>query len=278
MKHKPAFTLVELLVVIGIIALLISILLPALGRAREQAASVQCLSNLRQIGQASFIYAGVWKGYLPNPFADTDIYEFNQTQAAAISRILKGNTGIFYCPVNNLPDPHGLRQIVPTDFYPPDQGGTWDTNNPSTSGRMYYWWVADPVGSDPETFTEDANGFPSITQWAGSLHSNKYFWDSNHDGNLTDEYMRRLGQKNAYGIVIATDWSQQMGTSSTAGWFFIHGRQTWIQGPSNSTTFASVSHTSRCWKNNLYGDGHAQSVSPGECKPRWGPSSAAACW
>jgi prepilin-type N-terminal cleavage/methylation domain-containing protein/prepilin-type processing-associated H-X9-DG protein len=63
--RKSAFTLVELLVVIGIIALLISILLPALNRARASANNVKCLSNLRSIGQAVMIYVNQNKGSLP---------------------------------------------------------------------------------------------------------------------------------------------------------------------------------------------------------------------
>src|SRR5262245_16135453 len=113
---RNAFTLVELLVVIGIIAVLISVLLPALSRAREQSKRVQCLSNLRQIGMALVAYTIENKGGLPGvasrstPWPEDWIYwqkdrpTFSATQGpgtfadSRIARYLGKNEGVMFCP------------------------------------------------------------------------------------------------------------------------------------------------------------------------------------
>jgi prepilin-type N-terminal cleavage/methylation domain-containing protein/prepilin-type processing-associated H-X9-DG protein len=66
-KRKSGFTLVELLVVIGIIALLISILLPALNKAREAANSIKDAANLSTIGQGLHMYFAQYNGFIPGP-------------------------------------------------------------------------------------------------------------------------------------------------------------------------------------------------------------------
>jgi len=72
-KNKSGFTLVELLVVISIIALLVSILMPALGSARKQAMQLVCATNLRSLGQGIVMYSDENDGRLPmNFYQDLD--------------------------------------------------------------------------------------------------------------------------------------------------------------------------------------------------------------
>ena len=68
MSRRRAFTLVELLVVIGIIALLIAMLLPVLSKAKENARAVACQSNQRQLATGFLLFAQDNKGQLPGNF------------------------------------------------------------------------------------------------------------------------------------------------------------------------------------------------------------------
>ena len=108
-RRATGFTLVELLVVIGIIAVLISILMPALAGARRQAKRVNCAAYLRQIGQAYHMYAGQNRKY-PSPvvrgnwpFGDFGLHGFNSGNNAAGYCVLFQDgylpeKNLFYCP------------------------------------------------------------------------------------------------------------------------------------------------------------------------------------
>jgi prepilin-type N-terminal cleavage/methylation domain-containing protein/prepilin-type processing-associated H-X9-DG protein len=89
-RTQHAFTLVELLVVIAVIAVLIALLLPALKKAREQALQVACLSNMRQISLATFMYVGENKGHWPQPF------KWDMTINPPYGQRVGSNEGIFY--------------------------------------------------------------------------------------------------------------------------------------------------------------------------------------
>jgi len=134
-RSSRGFTLVELLVVIGIIAVLISVLLPTLGRARESGRRIACMSNLRQLSLAVLMYEQQWKRLpgpiLPAVFDPELVNDPNGPFSPPTSLYYKsrqwGNTDVLMKYVNNS------RQV----FFCPASLEVRDTARPWWSGSAY---------------------------------------------------------------------------------------------------------------------------------------------
>jgi prepilin-type processing-associated H-X9-DG protein len=198
-RTYSAFTLVELLVVIGIIALLISILLPALNKARRQANTVQCASNMKQIATAMVNYINDNHGVLP------------PCTVAVVQNQLTWVNGWFWAT-----ELVGQRYIKATyaTYTPSNYAGQLSTTpvvpNVTTSGNVF--WC-------PECFTDanilgSGNNISGTTTYPTAGTNFKYasLWNNANDSERNGNYDGNYGH-----VGIATTYMPFCGLTATGG-------------------------------------------------------------
>jgi prepilin-type N-terminal cleavage/methylation domain-containing protein/prepilin-type processing-associated H-X9-DG protein len=226
MRRRRAFTLVELLVVIGIIAILISILIPTLGKAQAAAKALQCGSNLRQVGIGLTRYFNDFK-HLPvrNPLqyegANPHVFRLWDAEdwyhLAETMEKYGGSKKIYYCPANSLG-----RNVE--NWWPYNDFGT-----PSTIASNYQfpfllednWWMIPKP--DYRRLTSDrvlASDYLGVTlDFEGALHIVAWNHEKLQDGSPRGMNML-FGDGHVEWRKSENRWQMWGGTPAQIYWFW----------------------------------------------------------
>ncbi|MEM1010585.1 MAG: prepilin-type N-terminal cleavage/methylation domain-containing protein [Planctomycetota bacterium] len=192
-RRTNGFTLVELLVVIGIIALLISILLPVLSRAQSSARSTVCLSQLRQIGSATALYVNAESLFLPPSFYFNEFVD-NRGLDRALPVILRD-----YISIGGDPN---------VDF------SQVAADEASDSADI---WTC------PESILSEANQFPLTYGGNGQVHRyisvvNPATPNADPVPGFYDELLKITRVRNSSEVVAIADSAQTSGSFVAGGW------------------------------------------------------------
>ena len=241
-RAAKAFTLVELLVVIGIIALLISILLPSLSRARESAKEVKCLSNMRQLGTATGFFVADHDGYLykasfndePNPYGERGKWGYKPpmwTWDFVMLGYVDENKEVFHCP-SDRSGPF-VNPRIPSDQNWSIRGE--DTNPP---------W---PAGGPDSDVPGDADDIPASYRYNASNQIRGPF----HALRLTQV------EHSTQAILLAEGFPSNFHHIATWEWFAPEGVELGNVSQSNISNVPLLRHrTPRL--NYMFYDGHAE--------------------
>jgi type II secretory pathway pseudopilin PulG len=199
-----AFTLVELLVVIGIIAILIGVLVPALSRAREAASRVRCASQLRQIGQWTAMYAAANRNFIPIGWLSDDSYSPGTSTIWYMqkSSFTNGPVGLGYLFSSGIAKSNTGATSTRTVWYCPNMPADWRFALDRSTNR----WIEMPL-SDQEAANYAFGGNISLKMGYSSR--------SALTSRVGDEQTLRWTANDGTGTAAA--WKRPVYTSTFAG-------------------------------------------------------------